>query len=96
VDVRDTVSTSVKGDPVGNRLRLIHSQAHIESYAIDLSWDILLRFAGADVPTEFYLDWLRVANDEAKHFLIWYRVWCGCGVVWCGAVWCSVVWCSVV
>jgi uncharacterized ferritin-like protein (DUF455 family) len=29
-----------------SRLALIHSLAHIESYAIDLSWDILVRFAG--------------------------------------------------
>lgn len=28
-----------------NKIRLIHSLAHIESYAIDLSWDILVRFA---------------------------------------------------
>lgn len=34
----------VKGDTNGNRLRMLHSLAHIESYAIDLSWDILLRW----------------------------------------------------
>ena len=34
----------VKGDTDGNRLRMIHSLAHIESYAIDLSWDILVRW----------------------------------------------------
>ena len=34
----------VKGDTEGNRLRMLHSLAHIESYAIDLSWDILLRW----------------------------------------------------
>lgn len=65
-----------------NKLRLIHSLAHIESFAIDLSWDILVRFAtkpdegrpeteGVAMPKEFYDEWLRVALDEAKHFLIW-------------------------
>ena len=34
----------VKGDPHGNRLRMLHSLAHIESMAIDLSWDVLLRW----------------------------------------------------
>lgn len=48
-----------------NRFRLIHSLAHIESYAIDLSWDILVRWAatgadsGVEMPEEFYADWLR-------------------------------------
>ncbi len=35
----------VKNDHKANVIRLVHSQAHIESYAIDLAWDILLRFA---------------------------------------------------
>jgi len=68
----------VKGDHEGNRLRLIHSQAHIESYAIDLSWDILVRFVGPDrtlkgeaLPRDFFSDWLQVAEDEARHFNIW-------------------------
>ena len=34
----------VKGETHANRLRMLHSLAHIESYAIDLSWDILLRW----------------------------------------------------
>jgi len=61
-----------------NKMRLIHSLAHIESFAIDLSWDILVRFAetsgateGVAMPTEFFEDWLRVAAEEAKHFSIW-------------------------
>ena len=65
-----------------NKMRLIHSLCHIESVAIDLSWDIMVRFAtpesagiaateGVAMPTEFYEDWLRVAAEEAKHFSIW-------------------------
>lgn len=30
---------------VQNRIALIHSIAHMESYAIDLAWDIVCRFA---------------------------------------------------
>jgi uncharacterized ferritin-like protein (DUF455 family) len=54
---------------------MIHSLAHIESYAIDLSWDILVRFrhgqAGAQMPEEFFADWLRIAAEEARHYTTW-------------------------
>lgn len=47
--------------------------ANIEQYAIDLAWDIIARFADAEVdgerlPVEFFLDWAKVAEDEAKHY----------------------------
>jgi uncharacterized ferritin-like protein (DUF455 family) len=45
---------------------LIHSLAHIELNAVNLALDILWRFAG--LPAAFYLDWLKVAIDEARHF----------------------------
>ena len=38
------VAQVVKGDTAGNRLRMLHALAHIESYAIDLAWDILVRW----------------------------------------------------
>lgn len=39
-------------DAKANAIRLVHTQAHIESYAVDLSWDILLRFARPEpIPT---------------------------------------------
>lgn len=47
---------------------LIHSLAHIELNAIDLALDVIWRFAG--MPTQFYLDWLRVAKEEAYHFTL--------------------------
>ena len=54
---------------------LIHSLAHIESMAIDLSWDILARFHACEAlgtrRAEFIADWLQVAQDEAKHFTMW-------------------------
>jgi uncharacterized ferritin-like protein (DUF455 family) len=34
-----------QNDAQYNRIRLLHSLAHIESYAIDLSWDILVRWS---------------------------------------------------
>eukprot|EP01006_Ploeotia_vitrea_P049869 TRINITY_DN67388_c1_g1_i1.p1 TRINITY_DN67388_c1_g1~~TRINITY_DN67388_c1_g1_i1.p1 ORF type:complete len:386 (-),score=48.82 TRINITY_DN67388_c1_g1_i1:912-2069(-) len=52
---------------------LVHSLAHIESWAVDLAWDIICRtphfFADwKDLPNEFWEDWLIVAEDEARHF----------------------------
>lgn len=45
---------------------LIHAVAHIEFNAIDLAWDAVYRFR--DLPQQFYTDWVRVADEEAKHF----------------------------
>ena len=50
------------------RIALLHAIAHIELNAIDLAWDIIARFAGAGLPREFFDDWVRVADEEAKHF----------------------------
>jgi uncharacterized ferritin-like protein (DUF455 family) len=49
---------------------MIHSLVHIESVAIDLSWDVLCRFNSQhpDLPREFYDDWLKVAADECRHY----------------------------
>ncbi len=43
-----------------------HALAHIEFIAVYLAWDILYRFRG--LPEQFYLDWLKVADEEAQHF----------------------------
>ncbi len=48
------------------RLALIHAIAHIEFNAINLAWDAVQRFP--DLPTDFYDDWVRVAEEEAHHF----------------------------
>ncbi|EGG12697.1 uncharacterized protein MELLADRAFT_46386 [Melampsora larici-populina 98AG31] len=62
-----------------NRIKLLHSLANIELWAIDLTWDLLCRFGnyGLDqlnkhhkLPREFFLDFCKVAGDEAKHFTI--------------------------
>ncbi len=43
-----------------------HALAHIEFMAVYLAWDIIYRFR--DLPQQFYLDWLQVADEEAQHF----------------------------
>ena len=48
------------------RAVLIHAIAHIEFNAINLALDALWRFDG--MPRAYYLDWLRVAAEEARHF----------------------------
>jgi len=48
------------------RAALIHALAHIEFNAINLALDALWRFA--DMPEQYYADWLKVAAEEAYHF----------------------------
>ncbi|SAL37713.1 hypothetical protein AWB71_01928 [Caballeronia peredens] len=48
------------------RAVLLHALAHIEFNAINLALDAVWRFPS--MPTEFYLDWLKVAAEEAHHF----------------------------
>ncbi|RAR82815.1 uncharacterized ferritin-like protein (DUF455 family) [Paracidovorax anthurii] len=51
--------------PLG-RAVLLHAIAHIEFNAINLALDAVWRFGG--MPRDYYLDWLRVAAEEASHF----------------------------
>ncbi|MDF1486512.1 ferritin-like domain-containing protein [Ramlibacter sp. H39-3-26] len=50
------------------RAALVHAIAHIEFNAINLALDAVWRFDG--MPVAFYLDWLRVAGEEARHFTL--------------------------
>ena len=50
------------------RIALIHALAHIELNAVDLACDILCRPWGETLPTQFYDDWVEVADEEALHF----------------------------
>lgn len=50
------------------RAALLHAIAHIEFNAINLALDAVWRFTG--MPEPFYLDWLRVAREEAYHFTL--------------------------
>jgi uncharacterized ferritin-like protein (DUF455 family) len=47
---------------------LMHAVCHIEFNAINLALDAIWRFP--DQPGEYYLDWLRVAVEEAGHFVL--------------------------
>lgn len=57
--------------PIGRRegrAALIHAIAHIEFNAINLALDAVWRFPG--LPADYYRDWLRVADEEARHFTL--------------------------
>jgi len=47
---------------------MIHALAHIEFNAINLALDAIWRFA--DMPKNYYADWLKVAAEEAYHFTL--------------------------
>ena len=48
------------------RAALIHAICHIEFNAINLALDAVWRFEG--MPRSYYLDWMLVAAEEARHF----------------------------
>jgi len=48
------------------RAALVHAIAHIEFNAINLALDAAYRFR--DMPHQYYLDWISIACDEARHF----------------------------
>jgi len=50
------------------RAALVHAIAHIEFNAINLALDAACRFR--EMPSQYYLDWISVAQDEARHFLL--------------------------
>lgn len=45
---------------------MLHAIAHIEYNAINLGLDAVYRFR--DMPEDYYVDWMRVAYEEATHF----------------------------
>jgi len=50
------------------QINLLHAIAHIEYSAIDLALDAAYRFHG--LPRAYYNDWLEVAHDEVRHFVL--------------------------
>jgi uncharacterized ferritin-like protein (DUF455 family) len=50
------------------RAALIHALAHIELNAVNIALDAIWRFS--NMPPRYYSDWLSVAKDEARHFLL--------------------------
>lgn len=62
-------SSWVKVSPV---VSAIHGIAHAESWAMDLFWDCIARYArGFDMPRHFFDEMVTVAGQEAKHFQDW-------------------------
>ena len=66
---RDVPKRRITGGVPG-RVALIHAIAHIELNAIDLALDMACRYTDQSLPRDFYHDWLSVADDEARHFLM--------------------------
>ncbi|KAI4382673.1 hypothetical protein MLD38_008609 [Melastoma candidum] len=60
-----------KAGSLQSRQAIVHSLAHTESWAIDLSWDIIARFGKQEsMPREFFTDFVKVAQDEGRHFML--------------------------
>ncbi|XP_009130828.1 uncharacterized protein HI_0077 [Brassica rapa] len=60
-----------KAGSLQSRQAIVHSLVHIESWAVDLSWDIIARFGKQEkMPREFFTDFVRVAQDEGRHFTL--------------------------
>jgi uncharacterized ferritin-like protein (DUF455 family) len=51
----------------------IHGIANAELYAVDLFWDLILRYIQVtkDFPKEFFNDIITIVEQEANHFLDW-------------------------
>lgn len=52
------------------RYALLHALAHIELNAVDMTWDLVARFAHEQMPRAFFDDWVQVGLEEAKHFTL--------------------------
>jgi uncharacterized ferritin-like protein (DUF455 family) len=56
------------GGARASRVALLHAIAHIELNALDLACDLIARFPA--IGSGCLDDWVRVADEEAKHFLL--------------------------
>lgn len=50
------------------RIALLHSLAHIELNAVDMTWDMVGRFVHTPLPHSYFDNWVQVGLEEAKHF----------------------------
>ena len=67
--VKPTALPKIKNfNTVEGKKYLLHTILHIEYSAIDLALDAALRFKNK--PDQYYIDWLEVADDEIRHFLM--------------------------
>lgn len=53
---------------IEGKAALLHAICHIEFNAINLALDAVYRFQ--NMPEQYYLDWITIAYEEAKHFLL--------------------------
>ncbi|MEM9210409.1 MAG: ferritin-like domain-containing protein [Pseudomonadota bacterium] len=68
-ELRDPKDVPKRGPgTLEGRAALLHAIAHIELNAVDLHWDIIARFSDTKMPKGFYDDWVKAADEEAKHF----------------------------
>ena len=67
--VKPTALPPIKNfNTIEGKKYLVHTILHIEYSAIDLALDAALRYK--NMPIEYYKDWLEVADDEIRHFLM--------------------------
>ncbi|KAK6136128.1 hypothetical protein DH2020_030144 [Rehmannia glutinosa] len=60
-----------KAGSLQSRQAIVHSLVHTESWAIDISWDIIARFGMQEsMPRDFFTDFVKVAQDEGRHFTL--------------------------
>lgn len=60
-----------KGGSLQSRQAIVHSLVHTESWAIDLSWDIIAHFGKQEaMPRDFFTDFVKVAQDEGRHCML--------------------------
>lgn len=67
IDQKEVIKRPKLGG-IRGQILLLHSIAHIEYSAIDLALDAVYRFR--DIGDEYNDDWLKVADDEVRHFLM--------------------------
>lgn len=63
---RDMPKRTYKGER--GKLALVHSLAHIELNAVDLTWDMIARFVYRPMPRTFFDNFVQVGHEEAHHF----------------------------
>ena len=67
--VKPTALPAIKNfKSIEGKKYLVHTILHIEYSAIDLALDAALRYK--NMPKTYYKDWLEVADDEIRHFLM--------------------------
>ncbi|CAA2960248.1 Hypothetical predicted protein [Olea europaea subsp. europaea] len=60
-----------KAGSLQSRQAIVHGLVHTESWAIDLSWDIIACFGKQEsMPREIFTNFVKVAQDEGRHFTL--------------------------